>query len=135
MNFLAPRPTFPTIKFPNTGDEVKGTLAFDPEYRQQYKYGTKTLDTWPDGKAKMQAKVVLNLPEGPHAVYIKQSSLLANRIRAAVKAAGAEELTKGGTLHIKRVNDIPPERAGMKPQHDFEAEYTAPSGTDEGPPF
>lgn len=90
---------------------VKGTVQVDaPVKMQQKDYDTGAPLTWDDGNPKWQWRVDLQTDlrtdagdDGLRSVYLKARSKSA--VVAAVKAAGAKRLERGGTLELAYVSD------------------------------
>jgi len=49
----------PSAKFPTVGTTVTGTIVREPELQQQTDFDTGEPLTWPDGRPRMQVRVIL----------------------------------------------------------------------------
>ena len=137
MSALAPSPKYPTAKFVQVGDRIKGVITQPTEDRQAKKFGTEILDFWPDGQPVMQTKIVLRVADGTeHAVYAKGK--MANAITRAIVAAGCWDLEIGGTLEVVH-SALGEAKAGGQPPKLYTASYEPPAGgpgyDDDEPPF
>lgn len=142
MSALAPTPKFPTVTFPQVGARFKGVITRPTEDRQARKFGTETLDFWPDGNPVMQTKIVMRDPEGCEwALYAK--GRLAKAITQAIIAAGAEDLEVGGELEVEH-HAVGEGKNPAMPPKEYRARYTKPAAgstpqddpwADDEPPF
>ena len=139
MSALAPTPQYPSAKFVNVGDKIHGVITQPPEDRQARKFGTETLDFWPDGQPVMQTKIVLRAADGiEYAVYAKGK--MASAITKAIIAAGAPDLLVGGELSVTFTGTAP-SKGGGQPAKLYEATYASPPPSagdyrdDDEPPF
>lgn len=122
----------PSAKFPSIGSSVTGTVAKEPELMQQTDFDTNEALTWPDGRPRMQARVVLSTEErdqeiadddGTRAIYVKAN--LQKAVASAVRGAGAKRLEVGGKLTITYTGDG--EKQGKKnPPKLYSAKYELP---------
>jgi hypothetical protein len=71
--------------------------------------------------------ILVNINGEPRTRWIKKGSREASVIAAAVRAAGAEALVKGGRLRGARIDDVPTDKGN--PMHDFAYKYTPPTST------
>lgn len=81
--------------FETPGDTITGTLNRIPEERQVTEFGTGSLETWDDGKPKLQVVISLQTEhrvdaddDGRRRVFIKTWGEQWRAFRAAVSAAG-----------------------------------------------
>lgn len=118
------------VKFTNVGDEITGTIAGAPYERQQTKFGTQEPDFWPDGTPKMQILVPLQtaLREDPNdngerTLYVASKNMK-SAIGQAIRAAGASDITPGGTLTVKYVGNDPASKNPANPAKLYQATYT-----------
>ena len=128
----------PTAKFPVAGTTVKGTIV-KAESTQQTDFDTGKPKFYDDsGKPMMQIEVTLRTedrdPEidnddGTRRLFVKGHMLVA--LRAAVKQAGATDLSAGDSLAVKYVEDGEPTRRVEPPPKQYVAQYkigTSPAG-------
>jgi len=81
-----------------------------------------------DGKFGVTTKAPFNLKIGDEdrTLWVKKSSRLATVIGQAFKEAGLTSIAVGGTLKVRRVNDVDVGKGN--PMHDYQAKYTPPVG-------
>lgn len=127
-----------SAKFDTPGTTVTGTIAAEPEMKQQTEFGTGKLLFWDNGDPMMQLVVKLQTTErdpqvedddGIRALYIKggfKKPTLQKAVSDAVRAAGAKGLEVGGTLSVTYTGDGPKEGAGFPPKY-YSATYTPPT--------
>lgn len=101
---------------------------------QQTDIHSGALQTWPDGKPKLQIVIPLATQlredtedDGKRGLFVKQSSNLQAAVRDAVKNAGAQSLQQGGYLKVTFTGPRPASQVGMNPVKVFEAAYTPPA--------
>jgi hypothetical protein len=116
------------------GTTISGVISGEMSQAQQTDIDTQALQTWPDGKPKMQAIIPLQTDlredaddDGARTLWVKQSSALQAAIKAAVVASGAKSLLPGGTLTVTLTGETPSSKAGMNPIKQFAAQYTPPA--------
>lgn len=101
----------------NVGKVIGGTIIAEPR-----------LVTLPDklnGGEITKLVVDLALDGGDEvSLWVPPRKGMAQAIAAAVKASTASELTKGGRLDLKRVDDAAPTKPGQSGMHMFVAKYT-----------
>jgi len=108
----------------NVGKEIGGTILSDPR-----------LVTLPDDLNGGEiTKLVIDIAvDGgdEFSIWVPPRKGMAQAIAKAVKAAGADGLTKGARLDLKRIEDAAPTKKGQNGMHMFVAKYTpaAPAGT------
>jgi len=146
----------PSAKFPTVGTTVTGTIVREPELQQQTDFDTGEPLTWPDGRPRMQVRVILQTDErdpqipgdnGERAIYIKGN--LQKAVAQAVRAAGANRLEVGGKLSVTYSSDgvaqgrkNPPKLYSAKYEPpdplaaaaDPQPEHTAPASDSDTPP-
>lgn len=125
-----------SFKFDQPGASVSGTVA-SAEVVQKRNFDTNELEFWSDGKPVQQIRVTVqtNLrdpsdPEddGQRSVYVKGWGDQLRAFRAALKAAGANDIAVGGTFTATYVRDgeLPAGKRGFPPKV-YEYRYQAPS--------
>lgn len=99
---------FKSFVFENVGDSITGTVMKPPEKLQQTDINTGALKTWDDGKPKWYFRVTLATdlrdPTNPFDDGVRTLALSWKRldaVRAAVRAAGAENIEVGGKLWLR----------------------------------
>ncbi|KAB2384734.1 hypothetical protein [Actinomadura montaniterrae] len=121
-----------SAKFPVIGTTVTGTIAREPEVRDQTDFDTGKVKTWDDGTPRRQLMVVLQTAErdpanpdddGERAVYVKGQMKTA--VRDAVRKAGAPGLKVGGTLTVQYIADGQATRGN--PPKQYAASYVPPA--------
>lgn len=124
----------PTVKFPTVGTTVTGTVAREPEARQQRDFRTQVPETWKDGSPKMMIVVQLRTNErdpnkfdddGTRTLFI-QGKHLTEAIRNAVRAVGANGIHTGGVLTVTYSGDGVAEN-GLNAPKLYTAQYQAPA--------
>lgn len=124
----------PAAKFETIGTVVTGTVAGEPEARQQTEFRTKAPLFWKDGSAKMQVLVELMTAErdpakadddGTRTLYIKGKELT-KAVRDAVRQAGADGIHTGGQLTVQYVANGP-QGEGAEPPKLYAARYVPPA--------
>jgi hypothetical protein len=142
MSALAPRAKYPTFSFPDPGTKAHGVITQPPEDSQVRKFGTDTLEFWPDGNPIMQTRIVLrDNTDTEYAVYAK--GRMAKAITSAIIEAGADDLEVGGELSVEFTQYGTPKTPGGKPPKLYEATYIKPTVSaadhadqdDDEPPF
>lgn len=132
---------------PQNPTKVAGTVASIGEPQQQTDYSSNALQTWPDGKPKLQFAITLDVDwnntfdwQNPDAwqrvgpadandtqrgVMIKQSSQLQGALRDAIKEAGASNLALGAYVVVEMTG----EQASTKgnPQKIYAVTYQPPA--------
>lgn len=125
----------PWAKFERIGDIISGRIVTDPKVSQQTEMGTGKPLFWDDGNPKMQLLVdvqtdgrdpSLDHDDGTRRLYVKGAMQYA--IRDAVKAAGADEVLRGGTITVQYTHDGD-KRAGFNAPKQYTAKYSPPSAT------
>lgn len=128
-----------SAKFENLGDSISGTIATNPEIRQQSDIKTGKPLTWDDGSPRNQLVVSLQTDErldseddGLRNLYVKGSKKpgsqsLHDAVATAVRQAGAKGLEVGGELDVILVGEEPPPNPNLSPRKLYKATYTAPS--------
>lgn len=128
-----------SANFENVGDSITGTIATEPEVRQQTDIQSGRPLTWDNGDPKYQLVVALQTSErldsdddGIRNVYIKGSKKagsqsLHDAVAQAVRASGADGLAKGGTLTVTFVGEEPSQTRGFNPRKLYEAKYVPPA--------
>lgn len=125
----------PAAKFEQVGTTVTGTVAAEPEARQQTNFRTGLPETWKDGSPRMQILVRLatNLrdpqradDDGERTLFIK-GKYLTDAIRQAVRASGAKGIHVGGTLTVTYTGDGPIEPGLEKGPKLYAAQYEPPA--------
>ena len=121
------------VKFDAIGAEIIGTIAGDPYERQQTKFGTQDPAFWPNGDPMMQILVPLQtaLREDPNdngerTLYVSSKNMK-RAIGDAIRAAGASDIARGGTLTVKYVGNDPASKNPANPAKLYQAQYTAPA--------
>lgn len=130
---LMGRPKVKSAKFPDFEYRtVGGVIVRPPEVMQQRKYRKDgqlgDLEFWDDGRPKMQVAVNVQTAErdpsdpsddGIRAFYLRWK--IADAVKAAVLASGAQGLEVGGTLAIKHVS------GNGNDAKEWAASYTPPT--------
>jgi hypothetical protein len=126
-----------SAKFEAVGDTITGTIAAEPEMRQQTDIGTGALKTWDNGDPVMQLVVKLQTTErddseddGIRNLYVSggfKRASLQKAVADAVRAAGAKSLAVGGTLAVKFTGEEPPSKKGFNPAKLYAAKYDPPA--------
>lgn len=133
-----------SVKFPEPGAAVTGTIIEAPRAEQQRDYSTGEPKTWPDGNPMMM--VVLTLAtdqhktnptddpadDGARTLYLRSKALTA--VREAVRRAGATGIEVGGTLTVTYTGDGTPPKPGFKGPKLFTATYRTPDNPPTGQP-
>lgn len=123
-----------SVSFLEIGRTVTGTIAREPEVRQQTDFDSGKPKFYENGDPMMQLTVVLQTNErdaadpkddGLRTVYVK--SQMKGAVRDAVRQAGAPGLKVGGTLTVTYVANGVPKRAGGKPPKQYTATYQPPT--------
>lgn len=103
------------IDLDEIGITIEGTLTSIGEWRDiKSQFGTV-----------VKAPFNLTVGDEERTLWVKKSSRLATVIGQAFKDAGLTSITVGGTLKIRRVNDVPTNKGN--PMHDFQAKYVPPT--------
>ena len=120
-----------TAKFSEVGDEITGTIACEPEAKQQKDFTTEKPKFFDNGDPMMQVIVTLDTAirddaddDGVRRLYLKAGSLKA--VRAAVKAAKSKRLEIGAQLTVKYIGNGTPTKPGLNPPKEYVAVYTPP---------
>lgn len=118
------------------GDKVSGEIV-DMAIVQQTDYVTKEPKFWGNGDPMMQLVVTLETDlsedpqdDGQRRVYLKggrKPTASQGAVAAAVKAAGASKLEKGGRLSIGVTGIGQPSAPGLNPPKEFAAKYEPPA--------
>lgn len=127
-----------TFKFDTPGATISGTVV-SAEVVQKRNFDTNEAEFWSDGKPVQQIRITLSTtlrdpadPEdtGERSVYVKGWGDQLRTLRAAIRAAGADDVTAGGTFTATYTHDgeLPPGKRGFPPKV-YEYAYRAPSGT------
>ena len=123
-DFLASNTSYdknPSVKFAAVGDEFEGVYRADRKVRLMDTYKGEEVD-----------KLVIDLEtaDGTFALWLESGKRLTQAVADALKASGAEWFADGGTLKIRRVDDVPPRTPGYQPAHALLAKYTPPAPVD-----
>lgn len=125
------------------GTSVSGTITEEPLLQQQRDFDDDTLLWWDkeETQPKNQLKVVLkttefdpiNIPDdkGIRALYVKGN--MQRAIASAVRTAGANGLSKGGTLTVTFTGEkevVSKSGRKMNPAKEYTAVYVAPNVLD-----
>lgn len=111
---------------PEIGDTLKGIITY---------IGTQTGDSYDKKRQEEKLKIVVDSAEGERAIWATTNTDIddggwakrdAKALAAAVRAAGETQLLVGGTLAMKRVEDVQTERGAAK---NWVAEYKPPVNT------
>jgi hypothetical protein len=135
-----------SFPFENPGDSVTGKIT-SMEHIQQTDFTTGDPLVWPDGKPKMQFRVLLETDlrddpndQGIRAVYLRGSikpdskSSLAAVAGACRAVTGGTDLQVGATLTLTYTGDGIASSRGMNPPKQYAASYRAPGfSLDPGP--
>ena len=127
-----------TFKFDAVGASVTGTVV-SAEVVQKKNFDSGEPEFWSDGKPIQQIRITLETtlrdpsdPEddGNRSVYVKGWGDQLRTLRSAIKAAGADDITPGGTFTATYVRDgeLPAGKRGFPPKV-YEYTYRAPSAT------
>jgi hypothetical protein len=128
-------------KFETIGDAVEGTIT-DAVVSQQTDMESNQPLTWPDGSPRMQLVITLQTTEriddnddGMRRIYAKggkyevasgAGTSLKDAIADAVRKAGAQSLTEGGTLKVGYSGEGKKTNRGFSAPKLYRAVYTAP---------
>lgn len=136
-----------SASFEKVGDFLSGTIV-RRQMKQQTEYGSNEPLFWDEGKPKMQIVVIVQTPDqddeddnGERGVYIKLPSQMAQAVREAVAAAGADGLMDGGVLTLKYTGNRKSPKNPKFTQKVYEAAYRPPAFStpipdeDDAPPF
>lgn len=134
-----------SASFEKVGDYLSGVIV-RRQMKQQTEYGSNEPQFWDDGKPKMQIAVVVQTPDqddeddnGERGLYIKLPSQMAQAVREAVSAAGADGLEDGGVLSVKYTGTRKSPKNPKFTQKIYEVGYRPPANStsipDEPPPF
>ena len=105
------------IDLTEVGTTIEGTLQSIGDWRDiNSQFGTVS-----------KAPFNLVVDGEDRTLWVKKNSRLATVLGQAFKDAGLTAITTGGTLKVRRVNDVPTNKGN--PMHDFQAKYTPPVGT------
>lgn len=122
-----------SAKFEEVGAQVVGHVLRPPEVQHQRDFTTGEPKYWPDGKPRLQLKVVLMTEEqdpedpedsGERAVYVK--GFMQKAVSDAVRKAGAPGLQVGGKLLVRYAGDGKITQRGMNPPKLYSARYKPP---------
>lgn len=120
-----------TAKFPEKGAKVRGKVL-EAEPRQQRDFKTGELQTWDDGKPKMELVITLQTKEsdpedenddGVRKLYASGQMLKA--IREAVRPHGG--LATNGDLAVAYYDDGEQKVRGFHPPKLYKAQYEPPA--------
>lgn len=132
VNDFLTRSGAPSVKFPNVGDKVKGTILGAEKSQQTDIHGAPK--TYDDGNPMMQVVITLQTDErdpsvdgdtGERRLFAKGQMLTA--IREALRNAGASGLEVGATLAVQYEKDGERKAAGFNPPKLYRAQYQAPA--------
>lgn len=123
------------VKFANVGDTITGTISGAPTERQQTKFGSQEPDFWPNGDPKMQIVVPLQTDlredpqdDGARTLYVASKNMK-RAIADAMRAAGANDVVKGGVLSVTFTGFDPNSKNPQNPAKLYQAQYTPPAVT------
>lgn len=113
---------YPSAKFANVGDSVKGVIV-----------GTPRVVTTPNiqsGDPEKKLVIEMCTDDGEMVALWVKAGWMATAVRDAVTKSGATGLLEGGTLVVKYSADGEQKKAGFNPPKIYEAAYKppAPSG-------
>jgi hypothetical protein len=133
MSLLAPRPSYPSVKFPELGSEVDGIVTRPPEDRQARDFDTGKPAFWDEDKTqpKMETRIILDVGGTEHALYA--SGRLAYAISDAIREAGASDLEVGARLWVKH-HDLGERKGKGKAPKLFKAKVSPPKPRDDDEP-
>lgn len=121
------------VKFTNPGDSITGTVTGNPREQQSTKFGSTDLDYWPNGDPKMQILVDLHTAErldgdddGDRTLYVS-STAQKKAIGEAMRAAGASDIEKGGTLTVTFTGYDQASKNPANPKKLYTASYVKPN--------
>lgn len=121
------------------GHTVSGTIASEPTLSQQTDMKTKAPQFWDsphNTQPKMQLVITLQTSQrdpadasddGRRALYVKGQ--MRQAIADAVRAAGADGLSVGGTLTVRYIGDGDQQDKTLDPPKHYDAAYQAPANT------
>ena len=127
-----------TFKFDGVGVTITGTVA-SAEVMQKRNFDSGEPEFWSDGKPVQQIRITLDTdlrdpsdPEddGQRSIYVKGWGDQLRALRAAIKAAGADDIEQGGKFTATYVRDgeLPAGKRGFAPKV-YEYVYAKPSTT------
>lgn len=127
-----------TFKFDGIGVTITGTVT-SAEVMQKRNFDSGEPEFWSDGKPVQQIRITLDTdlrdpsdPEddGQRSIYVKGWGDQLRTLRAAIKAAGADDIEAGGKFTATYVRDgeLPAGKRGFPPKV-YEYTYAKPSTT------
>lgn len=125
-----PKSAFTKYDAPGT---VRGGEILEYRYTQQTDMKTREKKFWKDGNPMMQLEVTVSTDQrdpqvqdddGRRRLFVKGE--MTKAVRAAVEAATATMIAKGGTLLVQYTGDAPPAAVGLDGAKLYAAHYTAP---------
>lgn len=125
----------PSAKFPTVGTTIGGTVV-EAEPVQARNFDSGEPEVWDDGRPKMQIRVTVETdlrdPEDEHddgkrGIYVKAWGDNFKALKAAIRAAGDDDVRPGGTFSATYYADGPKPKKGFAPKL-FSYTYTKPSG-------
>lgn len=129
-----------SASFEKVGDFLSGTIV-RRQMKQQTEYGSNEPLFWDDGKPKMQIVVIVQTPDqdddddnGERGLYIKLPSQMAQAVRDAVSAAGADGLEDGGVISVKYTGTRKSPKNPKFTQKIYEVGYRPPANSTPIPP-
>lgn len=132
--FLKGGSKVPSAKFDAVGDHIVGDVV-GVDVGQARKFGSNDLDTWDDGRPKMNLIVTLQTElrdpnvegdDGRRRIFALQPSEMLRAI-AAVTVEDGKQLAIGGRLAVQWIGERPHEKAGFNPVKLYKAAYSAPT--------
>lgn len=129
--FLQGGTKVPSAKFLAVGDHIVGDVV-QVDVGQARKFGTNDLDTWDDGRPKMQLVVTLQTDlrdstvegdDGRRRIFALQPSEMLRAI-AAVTVEDGKPLAVGGRLAVQWVGERPHEKPGFNAVKLYKAAYS-----------
>ena len=109
---------------PDIGETLKGTVTYA---------GTMTGESYDKKRTEEKLRIVVQSDDGEATIWATTNTDIndggyakrdAKAIAAAVRASGSKSLEVGGTLAMKRVDDVPTDMGAAKA---FVAEYVPPA--------
>jgi len=131
-----------SVKFPNIGDAVEGTIKTEPTVEQQRDIETGELLTWQDGNPRQQLVVTLQTDlrdpddeddDGVRRLFVKGN--MRKALQEAVIKANRKQLDIGGKLAVAYIGDGEKKNKAFNAPKLYKAVYTPPNGAEAAAAF